>query len=96
MSEDLSSNATSCLHLHSHVSHLKWAPMLVVDEVPNQLSTCLSVVLVGWIRYPGLVDNTLLSIRCDVNECSSVGVFRWDDAEHGWCCVLGGYVLVGR
>lgn len=66
MSEDLSSNTPSCLHTHSHVSHLKGAPMLVFDEVTNQLSTGLSVVLVGWIRYPGLVDNTLLSISCDV------------------------------
>ena len=56
--------------------------MLVFDKVFNQTSTCLSVVLIAWVRYPCHVSYKLITFRCKMDKLYGV--------------VVGGHTVVKR
>jgi len=47
--------------------------VLVLDEIPNQTITGLSVVLIGWVRHPSHVGDQLFCFRGDVNKLCRMG-----------------------
>jgi len=44
----LRSDRPGGVDLSAHVRHFKWADVLVLDQVPEQLWCCLHVVLIPW------------------------------------------------
>ena len=56
--------------------------MLVFDEVFDQTSTCLSVVLIAWVRYPCHIGYKVITFRGVVYKLYGV--------------VVGGHTVVKR
>merc|ERR1712091_240776 len=53
MPHNLMSNISGSFNFYASTSHLKWAPVGVLDKVAYEPFGRFSVVLVRWVRYTG-------------------------------------------
>jgi hypothetical protein len=63
VSQDLSGNVSGCGDFDTGGDHFKWAPVLVFDQVSDELFACICVELIGRIADTGAIRNEFLCIR---------------------------------
>lgn len=68
MPEDLCSNVPSGVDLNTHCSHLKWAPVLVLDEILDKAGCSIVVALVARRGHPRHVGDKVFSLRGAMDE----------------------------
>lgn len=84
MPKDLCGDVTSCINLDAGGGHLKWGPVLMLNQVPDQPFWVGIGFLVGWVTDPGTVDDGVFGVRRDPDEpCRGSGHSGGDDVR--WC-----------
>ena len=80
MTDYLRGNCPSGIDHYAHIAHLKWRPVLVLDQIPEQPGSSLAVVLVFGIGYTSNLGNSMLGVIGDPNQPAIRKVGR----SHQW------------